>query len=675
MLALALPALGLTLVVTWPLPRCFGTCLGESEDPVVHVYLLQWMVHWLTTPGGRFLDANIFAPYHRTLALSEYMPALVPLAFPAIVATGNPIVGHNVVLVSEYTLALLGVSALAARLLGRSSAVLLAGIIYAYSPRLLHQAHNVLSLGAFWFPWLFLTLEGFLGAPTWAAAWALAGVSLGLALTSPSTFVFAAVAVVVFLGVALGSGSRTFGRRHLLRLAVASVPAAAVLLVYIMPFVQLAHEWQLGRSLDEARLYSVAPVDWLGVPPEHLLHRLLGVGHVVDINHEALFPGVSVSLLTLLGLAAVVRGRDGLRPLFTPYLAMAVATAVLAFGPTLSTGWGDLPMPYRLLHMFVPGLGAIRAPRRLAGFSALVIALLAACGAVRLLSTPSGVARRLVLAGLAAIVLLESIAMPFPGAVTQHHPRALPEAYRWLATQDPRTVALELPIEDESCIEPATYHLRRTINGCASYYPPHYFAFVATVNTLFPNAQSIALIQKAGADVLLIERRWLNSRREAALAALEPELRLEREFAEHVVYRVEHRSPPGPETLEVATYVEGPAEGGSRRAYVTLSNPGRFVPLYPLHRLRIAVTVGERPTRATGPRWLPLGMGRGSKWVERVDLPEVPGMVEVHGEVDGAGQTYRFALIPGGPTQHPLLVKGSRPAGAEPPAVRSGVVP
>ena len=131
----------------------------------------------------------------------------------------------------------------------------------------------------------------------------------------------------------------------------------------------------------------------------------------------------------------------------------------------------------------------------------------------------------------------------------------------------------------------------------------------------------------------------------------------------------------GPETLEVATYVEGPAEGGARRAYVTLSNPGRFVPLYPLHRLRIAVTVGERPTRATGPRWLPLGMGRGSKWVERVDLPEVPGMVEVHGEVDGAGQTYRFALIPGGPTQHPLLVKGSRPAGAEPPAVRSGVVP
>ena len=125
----------------------------------------------------------------------------------------------------------------------------------------------------------------------------------------------------------------------------------------------------------------------------------------------------------------------------------------------------------------------------------------------------------------------------------------------------------------------------------------------------------------------------------------------------------------------MAAYVEGPAEGGSRRAYVTLSNPGRFVPLYPLHRLRIVVTVGERSTRATGPRWLPLGMGRGSKWVERVDLPEVAGTVEVRGEVEGAGQTYRFALIPDGPTQHPLLVKGSRPAGGEPPALLSGMAP
>lgn len=438
-LAVGAGALALTLVVTWPLPRCFDTCLGASEDPLISVYYLRWVTHALTTPGVRLLDASIFAPYTGTLALGEYMPAYAVLALPAIALTGSPVVAHNVVVAAAYTLAALGGAALAARLTGAAGPALLAGLAFAYSPRLLHQAHNVQTLSAFWFPWLFLALERFLERPTWAAAAVLAGVWLGLALSSMIAFAYAGVSAGVFLVVAVAWGGRRLARPHLLRLAAAGVPAVALLAAYLAPYRALAREWRLGRALAEVERYSAAPGDVLGVPPEHLVHRLVGIGHVVDLDREALFPGLAVLALATAGLAAVARGPGGLRPAFLPYVAMAGATGMLALGPTLETPWGPWPLPYRLLYAVVPGFDAIRTPRRFVGFLALGLALLVAAGAARALGRLNPARRRVVLAAVAALILVESISVPFPGAVRRLDPAELPEVYRWLGTQDART--------------------------------------------------------------------------------------------------------------------------------------------------------------------------------------------------------------------------------------------
>src|SRR5439155_17461454 len=137
------------------------------------------------------------------LALGEYIPAYAPLAVPATLLTGNPVVAHNVSLVAAYTLAALGAAALAARLTGAVGPALIAGIVFAYSPRLRHQAHNLQAMSAFWVPWLFLGLERFLARPTWAAAGVLGGIGLGLALSSMIAFLYSAVGAAVALGVAL----------------------------------------------------------------------------------------------------------------------------------------------------------------------------------------------------------------------------------------------------------------------------------------------------------------------------------------------------------------------------------------------------------------------------------------------------------------------------------------
>jgi len=640
--------------VSWPLPRCFGTCLGASEDPLLSVYYLRWVAHALVTPGVRLLDASIFAPYAGTLALGEYIPLYALLALPATVATGNPVVGHNVVLVAAYTLAALGAAALAARLTGAREAALVAGVVFAYSPRLLHQAHNLQALSAFWFPWVFLALERFLARPTWVAAATAAGVGLGLALSSMIAFLFAGVAVAVFLVAAVGRGGRRLGRTHLLRLGGVAVPAVALLAAYLLPYRALAREWRLGRTLADNERYSAALADYLGVPPEHLLHRLAGVGRVVDLDHEALYPGLAVLALAAVGVVALARGRDGLRATLGPYVATAGGAAVLALGPTLLTPWGAWPLPYRLLWGLVPGFDAVRTPRRFAAFVALGLALLAAAGAARLVASLSPARRRLAVAALIGIALLEAVGAPFPGAVRRLDAAALPEVYRWLAEQPPSTVALELPMGDDwDKVAGAAFHLRPTVNGWASYLPPHYEALVAAM-AAFPDTRTLALIRGLKPDVVLVDQRWLDRTHEAALAA-SGALRLERVVGGHLVYRIEGPAPPGLEVLEATAQLALPPEGSAAEACVTLRNPGPdFVPLYPLRRLRLEVE-GERGDRLGGGLgWLPLDLPPGASHVACVSLSRRASPARIALAIEGAGRLHRLALSPGGPPARPV---------------------
>ena len=626
---LAAGALALTLAVTWPLARCFGACLGASQDPLVSVYFLRWVVHALTTPGVRLLDASIFAPYGATLGLGEYAPVWALLAFLGIALTGNPVVGHNVV-VTAYVLAVLGATALAARLTGTAGAALVGGLAFAYAPRLLHQAHNIQGLAACWLPWLFLALERFLARPTWPAAAAVAVVGLALALSSPSGFLFALVAAAAMLAVAAAGGHRPLGRRHLIRLAGTGTAAALLLWLQVAPFRALAREWRLSRTLADNERYSAGLADYLGVPPEHLLHRWVGIGRVVDLEREALFPGVAVGVLAALGLWATLVGWNRRRPALLPYVVMAAVAAVLALGPALATPWGAVPMPYRLLYAVVPGFDMIRAPRRFAAFVSLGLALLAAVGAA-----------------LGALVLLESLAVPFPGTVRRLEVAALPEVYRWLAREDPRTVALELPMGDDwEKVGAAAFHLRRTVNGWSSYTPPHYHALVAAMAG-FPDARALALIRGVRPDVVLVERRWLGPGREAALGAAESGLRLERAVGGHLVYRVEGPAPPGAETLEVQAE---PVPGGRGAACVTLRNPGReYVPLYPLRRMRLEVEGDGGARLGGGLRWLPLDVAPGATHRACVRLRGAGPPARVRGEVEGAGRVLRFVATPGGP--------------------------
>ena len=587
----------------------------------------------------RLLDASFFAPYPGTLALGDYMPGYAVVSVPIVALTGNPVVAHNVLLLLSHAVAALGAAALAARLTGALGPALVAGVGFAYAPRLLNEAYNVQTLAICWFPWLLLTIERALERPTWGRA-ALAGAGwLGLALASLNVFLYGSVVAALFTAAAVILGGRRVTREHLLPLGLVAVLAVGLLVwVVLAPNRALAREWNLARDVTEIERYSATLPDLAGVPREAVLRRLLGLG--ADGERAGLVPGVTATALAIAGLVAVVRGWNGLRPALLPYLATLLGTAVLALGPSLATPWGPLSLPYRLLYGAVPGFGALRTPFRFLFFVDLGVALLAAAGVAWVVRRRRGPGRWVVVAALVALLLVESVPVPYPGAVSRLDPAALPAVYRWLATQPPETIALGIPMGDWANIAAAAFHLRRTVNGWSSYLPPHYLA-LADAMERFPDPRSLALAQGAGVDVVLVDRAWLTPARTAALSAVPSLLRAERAFPTHMVYRLS----PAPGALG---RVEAEAAVAPGQACVTLRNPGPgFVPLYPLHRLHLAVEGGGDE----GLRWLPVDLAPGGVHTACVGLPAPRPPLRIRGEVENGARVYRFAVSAEGGAQ------------------------
>jgi len=67
-------ALGLAVLMTWPLAAGFGT-LGRTRDVDADGMYAIWNVSWvarsLTSDPRQLFEANIFYPHHWTLAFSE----------------------------------------------------------------------------------------------------------------------------------------------------------------------------------------------------------------------------------------------------------------------------------------------------------------------------------------------------------------------------------------------------------------------------------------------------------------------------------------------------------------------------------------------------------------------------------------------------------------------------
>jgi hypothetical protein len=414
----------LACLAYWPVapldPRHLPGC--ACGDPQQQVWFLAWIPFALSHGANPFFTTYLHLPAGANLAIDTSMPLLGLLGAP-VTATVGPIAAYNLLL--RLGLAASGTSAFAVirRYTSWWPAAFGGGLLFAFSPYLVGQAHRHLFLAFVpLVPLLIPLLDDWLvslrRSPLKSGL--LTGLTAGLQyLISPEILLASGVfAAIGLLYLAVVHRARVRERLRPLALGLAAaVPVSAVIAGYPIWMLLAGPARPVGalHALSDLNRYHgdlLGPVIPTGnelISPAaagQLAGRLIVVGKLIE---NGLYLGIP--LLILLVYLVVRYRREAIVAVFA---VVGASAFVLSLGHTLTVGGLDLhiPLPFAIIT-HIPLLQNIEAAR-LSLFVQLAAAMVAGVGVGRLwqertrAGAGTGAVRTaaIALAGLVALVPL-----------------------------------------------------------------------------------------------------------------------------------------------------------------------------------------------------------------------------------------------------------------------------
>lgn len=532
-----------SLLFTYPLVAAMGRALSDPVDPALNTWILAWGQQIVLARPLDLLNTNIFYPYQQTLLFSESL--LLPSAalLPIAVATGNPILTHNLFVLLGFT-----ATGTSGYLLGRWlfhnawSGLALGGVLAFNSYTLTNIAQaQLLQLAGL--PLALLYLGRLLRRPTLRSSLLLAAYMAAqfYAVIYYGLFGFLVVGLTAVIGWLLTSFASPALRRRALGLIGGSFALALLLCLPLgLPYLAVSRAHDFVRTWADAWPFSASLEMWRTAPPLNLLYGGRIGGDLPTLGFyalDALFPGVLLLMVALCGLLLWLGDATGLvgsgrsqaagRAALRWPLALLVGIGfffLLSLGPYLQIESlqpdFERVLPYAWIHQWFPGFSALRAPGR---FAALVFLGLGIAGGYLF----SRVRARALCAGLLALLLVEGLPAPAQGGYVPPAEPAQQAVYAWLAEQ-PATVYLELPVyrfgeagKAELWLESqfmSTRHWQRTPVGYSGFFPPQYEEMLRFV-ARFPQAQATHFLQALGVEWVVIHRERLAAEQWQAVEA------------------------------------------------------------------------------------------------------------------------------------------------------------
>ncbi len=492
------------IVMTIPLALRFRThcpALHELRDPLLNIWIINGNLQRLEA-GEPLFEANIFHPHPNSLVFSEHLLGLSLLCAPLRAVGMGPVSSYNVLLIGSFVLSGFAAYLLALHVTGRRDGAALAGIIYAFAPFKFAQLNHIQMLASFWMPLCLLFAHRYLVSRR--SGWiVLFFVTWILQLLSCwYYFFFLGLGVCMATACVLAQGWRPT-RRHLLMGLVGTAAVVGSALVLALPYLaERARDPGFTRTIREADFYAAKLNSYLNTTELNRVWGSLEIGNSPTRTEHQLFPGLTALVLGVTGAIGAWKKKDR-AVLF--YLALALVSGCLSFGPYLHRLGLHIPLPYLLLYHLVPGFKALRTPARLASLVLLGLSVLAARGWASTQKTR----RWWFLA--AGILMVEYFSAPIPLLPVPAR-GALPAAYRWLSEEAPQGPILELPMptsEEQETIRDAMYvyyslfHRRQTVNGLSGYVPASHRR-IRTLMQSFPDEWSCSLVRELGVRLVLI---------------------------------------------------------------------------------------------------------------------------------------------------------------------------
>jgi hypothetical protein len=298
----------LTLVLAAPLSLAPATkALPLSADTRLFLWTISWDVHALLHQPLSIFDANIFFPEPRTLAYSEHLIGSAVLGAPALLATGNPVLALNVIVLLSCVLSGLGAYTLARRLDVGVLAALAAGVIFSFGPARFVRLAQVHVAVVQWIPFALAFMHLYARHRRRRDLVAVAGFFTLQALSSGHGGLFLTLALGALVLYYWAFGQLPGPGRMLRDLGVVGLLLLAVNVVFLVPYLRAQHDVGLHRTIGAVYDWVPNAVSFLA-SPAHVQEWLLSLvpslqARVADAK-AYLFPG----WLTLL-LAGLAFGR------------------------------------------------------------------------------------------------------------------------------------------------------------------------------------------------------------------------------------------------------------------------------------------------------------------------------------------------------------------------------
>lgn len=418
-LAVAVFALA-AVVLTWPVAWKVGEGMaGDGADANLFVWNHWWFAKALSEGESPWWTDQIYWPTGTSLVLHTLSPYHALLALPL-----APLIGHvaayNVLVLLSFALAAWSAYLLAREVGASEAGAYLAGFAFGFTGY--HYAHALGHLNLLAYQWIAFFLVFFLRhvrSGRRRHAFGAALMLVGAGLTDLGMMFTVALLAGVFSLVWHGLRSPEAYLRVLLPGLMAALLLSPLLGLILQEYLAKP---ELAGFSDEAGRYSVDALSYVWPTPFSTLYE--DVGRVLPkdgtMTEATVFVGFAV--LALAVYAVVVRPWS----LTRPWVLTAAVFYVLSLGPRLQV-WGlqtGVPMPYVLLQ-WTPLLNTLRTPARLGLVVLLCAALLAAMGLTHLLARIPArrrAAAPVVAALLCALVLAESVVVPFPVTPMRYSP-------------------------------------------------------------------------------------------------------------------------------------------------------------------------------------------------------------------------------------------------------------
>ena len=311
----------IAVVMTWPLVRHLPTRIAaDLGDPAFNCWVLMWTSgQVLTLLRGDFgalheyWNGNIFYPAKLTVAYSEHLTPQMLQALPVYAVTGNVILCYNLLFLSTFVLAGLGMYLLVRELTGRPLAAFLAGLAFAYAPYRLAQFSHLQVLSCQWMPF---ALYGFRRYFVTRRVRPLAGGAGALLLQNLSCGYF----MLFFAPFAAAYCAYELVKRRLIAdwrawraLLAAAFGVALFTWPFVAPYFRVRRTGDIGvRTYGENLLFSADTHSFFVPPAQSHVWGNLNLGFPKPEAEG--FPGVTIIVLAAIAVGwslwRFVRGRS-----------------------------------------------------------------------------------------------------------------------------------------------------------------------------------------------------------------------------------------------------------------------------------------------------------------------------------------------------------------------------